>query len=69
MKKLIEQLEREVNEFCPTWEPKERLDRIKGLIAEMKSQDGAMICDVCGCNPSVMVQTNKGRFCQKHVKY
>ena len=26
-------------------------------------------CDACGCHPSVIINTPKGRFCQQHVQY
>lgn len=27
------------------------------------------VCDACGCHPSVIINTAKGRFCQQHVQY
>ena len=26
-------------------------------------------CDICGNHPSVVIRTEKGTFCQEHVKY
>jgi hypothetical protein len=26
-------------------------------------------CDICGCHPNYIIQTEYGRFCKEHVKY
>lgn len=26
-------------------------------------------CDVCGCSPSIYIQTQYGTFCQAHARY
>ena len=39
----------------------------QGVEYVKKSEDNT--CDSCGCHPSVIIVTTKGRFCQDHVRY
>ena len=41
----------------------------QGIEYVKKSSIIDYVCDACGCHPSVIINTPKGRFCQQHVQY
>jgi hypothetical protein len=57
------------------FERKKERERYNKLHSELSAieQEGekhdSLTCDTCGCNPSIIVQTPKGRFCMEHAKY
>ena len=65
-----------VQEFAET-KYKELIEdnkRLKGDLSVFKPvadeyMNDFMECAICGNHPSTIIRTNKGTFCEKHVKY
>jgi hypothetical protein len=47
----------------------QEIDSLKAELDKLKGDYGHFSCDVCGCYPTLIIATEKGRFCEQHAQY